>query len=458
MTPLARPPAMHVEDGEALFSFLGRWLHRTGAPDAQEFLCAVTGGPRRALSLMLPCRLAALRSFHEALNGMSVEAMVSRFSCASMYRPFLSEDTWSEVVAHLGANGTRQVRMMLGMAHARSEHPLPKHCPACMAEQLQSHGHIFWPLHFSMPFVRACHRHGLQLLPPATSSVIRLGRSSYLGFPSTLTMKSTPSSRATDADVRLSSLAICLADANIGALCPTIVANAYHTGICRKGLSDSSGRVRRLDLWRCLLEEWRGLPNLDFGPGRQTPAWLDQLYARSGCTVRSPLFHLLLIGLLFGDIASWRDAIAESHLDRGRLHDTNQFAESLSHAMGTKHVQLQRWLNAHRGNGAPLLLPTDVVAHLECGLPVRAISDACGISRFRIYRALKRLPGLARVWALTALENESSRRRGSIDQILSSTDTKTDDVQRANKKWVYRHNSALKILAIANASSHTHAN
>jgi hypothetical protein len=222
------------------------------------------------------------------------------------------------------------------------------------------------------------------------------------------------------------------------------LANTYLLGLKAKGFIERGGRVRRLALWEALKEQWGTLHEMRVGVGRHFPAWLTQLYSPDAPVVRCPVYHLFLIGLLFNRISVWHSALSNvctPSPPRGQevVSDKLRFEP----AMGTRFVQLQHWIERDGEEPDQPLLPTSVAALLEGGRPVREVAAATGLSRFRIYRALRRSPQLARTWALSALALENQRRCGT-DRLSESTSFRRgSSVSRPDKKWLYRHRSAL---------------
>jgi hypothetical protein len=450
LSPLLTPAPVPLIDGEALFSLLGRWLHRTGAREATEFVKAVTRGPARTISLSFPSGFEWLRQAHPGLAGIGPEELVCRYTAAPLYRPFLSQHAWTQLVTHLARDGSRQARMLLGIPRSGGGIVRPMHCPACMLEQLKSCGHIFWPLQFTIPYVDACPRHGLRLQAIRPASCIYLGKSRFLGFPSEAAARDAPHIPAAEVQVRIAALATELAASRLRSVPASDLAETYLVALNAKGFMEAGGRVRRLALWGALQERWGALPEMRVGAGRHFPAWFTGLYAAAGPTVRCPMYHLLLIGLLFDGVPTWRAML--SHVQQQRPPSREELRRdkvAQEPAMGTRFVQLRHWLEQDRPCSKETSVPEAVVAHLSSGQRVSEVAAATGVSRHRIYRLLRGSPQLAREWALRAFALENARRRGAAPAVNSAADVGRQTTAPKDKKWVYRHRSTLARLKVA---------
>lgn len=452
MSPLLTPAPVPLIEGEALFSLLGRWLHRTGAPEAREFVKAVTKGPGRTISLSFPSGFGWLRKAHPGMAAMGLEALVMRYTAAPLYRPFLEPLAWSRLQTILAGAGSRQARMLLGVARSGGDVLKPMHCPACMEEQLVNLGHVYWPVRFTLPYVTACPKHGLRLQEVRPSSCIRLGKAKYLGFPSEDTVRTISRLPADAIQVRLSTLAVDLAAAQLEPVTPSALVQAYLHGLKAKGLAEPSGRVRRQALWGTFNEQWRGLSELRLGAGRAFPAWLNQLYAPAGPSVRCPVYHLLLVGLLFGSVDAWRETLSNfGGIGRQTPAISPRTSAYQAPVTGTKFVQLRHWLE--RSGPDDPRLTAGVIELLSSGLPMHEVVAASGLSRHQLYRALRRSPQLARARALAALAVESLRRTGAPFHFGSSKTRPAQAGSKADKKWVYRHGLALEVLGLEGANN-----
>ena len=316
-----------------------------------------------------------------------------------------------------------------------------------MEEQLDRLGHIYWPQRFTLPYVTACTTHGLSLQEVPASSCIRLGKAKYLGFPSDETARTAPRLPAGSIQIQLSTLAADLVDAQMESVPPSVLTQAYLLGLQAKGLAAPTCRVKRLALWDALRQRWGSLGELRVGAGRVFPAWLTQLYAPAGPLVRCPVYHLLLIGLLFESVAAWREKLRDS-ISLEQRTDTIS-SRSRAHqapVAGTKFVQLRHWLERSRCGPDEPRLAADAIQLLESGQPMHEVVAASGVGRNQLYRALRRSPQLAQARALAALASESQRRMVPRKP-LSSVDARPElAASKADRKWTYRHTSALELL------------
>lgn len=417
-TPVAPLP------GEALFSVIGRWFAVTGMADAQAFAHVVMGGRRRVFSLAFPCRLDWLQRELPALNARPIEALVEDFTAAAVYRPFLTATQWGRVMLQLARGSTGSARMLLGVPRGGGERAVLVHCPACLQEQVESCGFGYWPLRFFLPHVTACTVHRLPLEPVLGRCRTSLStKLCMLGSPSL--SGPTPGGRPLEPDsplVRLSKLVVELHDARLPPIGYELLVRCYRERMAKLGLAEGGGRVFRTALWQRLHQHWDSLPEVRCSSGRKVPAWVTQLYADGEARVRSPLHHLLAIGALFGDVATWCRC-----LDGARM-SIEQPQDAVPPLRGTRYVQLQHWIErSSEGSGMPL--DGRVVELLRSGISAREVATLTGMSRFAVYRRLRAQPHLASEWAVAALRATHASRRC--------------DRSNAAKKWMLRHRSTL---------------
>lgn len=416
--------------GEALFSYLGRLLRAGGYAYASEFAALATGKHGRRVSLSLPCHLTWLGDNVSGLQEYTCEQLVGTFTAAPLFRPFLNEQEWLAVAAALSSQGSREARMLLGLARGGGEQTVPLHCTACMEEQAESYGVPYWPLKFVLPYVTACPKHKLKLqaVPPASN--IRLGRKyTYFGAPRCT--EGTPICAASESELRLSALAIELHEAHLKAMDSVKLASAYRRRLQQEGLVVGETRIRRSQVQARLDNAWAGL---ELPIALREHRWLHDMYLPAGCRRRSPLHHLLFIGAFFADVSDWVTAVSTSS-------DTHEKSHSPRY-VGTRRVQLQPWLQEGPVMSSIGLDWSETERHLLAeGHSVREVAAAGGRSRFSVYRRLQRDPRMARTWAQAALAKEAERR--SIDPGNPSA----SDRPRCDNRWLRRHKDALHLLA-----------
>ena len=451
---LYAPILVRPMPGEALHSLLGRWLAVTGSPSASPFVQALTGKVGRRISLGLPGRLAWLQKNFQALDGFTVEELVERFTIAPLYRPFHPPEQWKQVVEHLASDGSREARMLLGVARGAGEQIQPMHCRQCVREQLEEHGQPYWCMRFVLPYVRVCPSHGLRLEPLQAWTNIRLAKHKLLAPPSSDVFgkgQVVSEPVATEAEVRLSRLAISLHAAGLQPVPYSVLVRTYFERFNQLDLVDAGGRVRRAALWGRLQKYWDGLTVVRCSPGRTVPAWVSQLYSEGRTAVRSPLHHLLAIGALFADVQSWRDALDRSLRLAGEMEPRVNGRVVSRPLMGTKHVQLEHWISKMTCEGVPVKLDARVAALLRKGLPAREVAALTGWSRATLYRRLRQLPELAKSWASAALREEHRRQQEATRRLRqpSAAGGRCPGPTKATKKWLYRHRAALALLDAA---------
>lgn len=421
---------------------VGRYVRASGQPGPGAVLKAITGGPHRQLSLTLPSRLEWLRQNVPALAGTSIEAMVERFTIAPLYRPFLGPGSqhlgsqhevspgsgWEQVVTQLAGTGTREARMLLGIARGGGDQRQPVHCPACLEEQVRRSGVGTWPLVFLLPQVAACPIHGVRLQAIRPASNIHLGSYTFLGAP---TIANAQAAVVADLDARrFAQLTIELYQANRRTIEPSTLALVYRTRLHELGLVEPGGRVRHDQLNDRIQAQWGAL----FPHALRDPRWLYDMYRLDATRSRGPTYQTILIGALFGSISEW--LVALDKLEPAPSEGLRCTSQRQASSPGTRYVQLQHWLNLiPRARKPSSSLP--FTAYLLRGMPVRMVAARTGFSRFAVYRFLRAQPDITKQWALEALRTEFTKRLRSRDCGPSP----------ATRKWLSRHRNAVELLS-----------
>jgi hypothetical protein len=449
MPDLRTPVPVIPLPGETLFSLFGRWFNLTGMASAAMFMRSVNGGYRRTLSLGLPGRLDWLARNLPSLSPVDANELVERFTIAPLYRPFLQQGQWLQIVEQLKGFGSRDARMLMGLARGGGEQRFPLHCRVCLRVQTLEFGHPFWTMGFVLPHVTVCPIHGVDLEQLRAAPSRRLGAYEILSPPYLGPANNGAMEGATDPHQlaqrhRLSQLTTDLFASGLPPIDHGRLRATYLWRLKELGLLDAGGRVKRRALFGELKRCWGDTERLRCTRGREVPAWLAPIYSDGKTAVRSPLPHLLLIGALFRDVGTWVAALAADH----EKSDSEEKRSCQPPMVGTRLVRLEPWISLSAKAPRGLTIDTDSRALLRAGLSVRAVSLRTGKSIASLYRGLHKAPELAREWALAALsKSRALAKSASTDARLKRGNAHESAKLRAATKWLYRHRATFEAVA-----------
>ncbi len=440
---LRSPIPIAVLPGESLVSFLGRWFFATGLPSSRLFVQAIAGEGRRRLSPGLPSRLDWVVRHVDAFRSHSAEDMVSQFTFAPLYRPFLEPATWLAVKYQLATGSNRDARMLLGLARGGGETRALLHCSECIGAQISGFGLPYWRHEFALPYVTVCPVHRRELKPSKANTNLRLGPHTLLAPPPAApqlepSVITSADASITSAAYRLSKLVCDLQAAAPLPLSRELLAQTYRTRLAEIGLANFGGRVERNELYKRLGQRWGTHGALSCCSGRDVPAWLPSLYADGKVAIRSPLQHLLLIGFLFEDVHSWKEAISKTVDGMSCILSQTPVVVENGPLVGTQRVRLEPWVSLPSRKCLGRALNTRAIELLREGLPVRTISSLTGDSVASLYRGLHRNPQLAKEWALAAFAERAALAKRTSNA-SPSADSHNVASRTAAKKWLYRH-------------------
>lgn len=429
---------------EALFSYLGRYLHSTGSAESVSFQRAVIGRYPTSLSYDMPGHLEWIRINLPPLNRFSLEDMVQRFTAAPLYRPFMDEEGWTALVQKLGKASPR-----IGADpefRQKEMHRFPRHCRVCLQSQLRRHRLAFWPREFGLRLVEACPKHGLLLeqVPCYSYLPLRFNR----GFAAPSMPQNGTAIQASQAQVRFSKLVIDLLHAGITSVPQAVISDVYAQR-CRARGYVYLNRIDRKAFWRDASRFWSGLDMAKCGEDAEKPGW-----TRSQRT-SSPPIHLLNIGFLFGTVAEWKRAVEAAqkvppkpqpvmHQTVGLVRPVQLQHVRESKIKGIAKVRLDRWECILNEPPLPCgkAMEPELKMLLEQGLPIAEVVLRSGIPRMTVYRRMRSNHAVTRRWIAQALKREYEAR------YVQCTDGGAGSLQRAKtlqgkRAWLYRHRKAL---------------
>src|SRR6185369_6023818 len=228
-----------------------------------------------------------MRSNLAPFAGTEIEDMIRRFTVAPLYRPFLPEQNWASVVRLLASEtGSTSARARLGLARFGHEKRAPVHCRICMREQVHEYGFAYWLMHFALPNVTACPKHGTILEEVPCYSDILVGKNPWLGVPvcdlelegrSGPTLDDAPA-QASEQERKLSKLVIELFESGLASVLGPVLSETYAARLRQMGFVEPGGRIKRTEWGRTAEEYWGDLPFGGATPSYPYPWWTKAMH------------------------------------------------------------------------------------------------------------------------------------------------------------------------------------
>ena len=314
-----RAPILDWLPGETLFSLVSRIHGLWGAQDAGRTASLLFGDRRRGTQHDLPGHLGDFVARTEGLLG-DADALARERTLLAFYRHFMSERAEQAAVEDMVTGNIAHLKFRMGLltSRFRANHPL-KACVACMSRDVQEYGWAYWHTRHQHPGVWWCRDHGVFLRES------RLKSTGVERFRWTLPREDllmpVPPNVAQQAE-RIGSAVAPFEQLIQGLVGPgqdlridvARLKQCYRQQLSERGWTTEGGNIR----WSRFLLEYldfveplRRLPELNALPTTEEEArgQLRRAFdlSRSG---GHPLWHLIVVNWLFGDVQSFLAAYA----------------------------------------------------------------------------------------------------------------------------------------------------
>lgn len=310
--PAGVPGATAVPE-ESIFGIASRYHALTGHQVAGDTLIDLLGRRNVSLSTSFPSGLQTIYR-RLALPMESVKELIDNHSVLPYFRPFTQAPQYSRIAQNVAGDIGRDVKISLGLLASRiGAQDILRYCPACAQADLDTIGVATWYRAHQLPGVLVCPYHG-DLLKENYCLAHRLRRQ-QLFLPSSAGQGfSTCGVDGADTAImaslrliaRLSAQILLLGDAPLNS---DGLRHHYIGRLLDMGLASSLSRIRRRELAEEFGAFWAGISNLPpfsslLACCHQEGSWLAGL-CRKPRSTRHPLKHILLIGFLADDAASF---------------------------------------------------------------------------------------------------------------------------------------------------------
>lgn len=421
---------------ETLFSWCSRY-HRLSANGLDKNTSLQLFGDARAgLAHDFPCRLLVLDERSRGTLGTPAE-IVQHMTLLPFYLPFKSKVVGKVAESALLGDGISHLKYRLGLLTSGlgAAHPL-KACPACVAEDLCTHGWAYWRRNQQLPGVWICARHdvGLTIYPPRAKQIFRSGWSlPVIEEHASLKIfdRLQPASEHAKWMSKLGRLSSDLLCHEAGRFAdPGRVADTFRCRLSALDMTCHRGRLRwsKVNPYLEDLATWlTSLPGLNHQASKHLLSSQLQrvLCGRAGS---HPLRNLVWISLWFEDLADFEsgyDGVRTSmkYDDESSVKlpvqftPQSKFAELLASAAngdisttavarhaGVSYSTVAAWASklhvASPRRPKKLFLPMweNAVAMLEAGASKAEVAKVCQSSIVTVTRILRTVPGLQEKW------------------------------------------------------------
>ncbi|EOG9063798.1 TnsD family Tn7-like transposition protein, partial [Vibrio fluvialis] len=152
-------------EDELLYSCIARYGCHTGQAQNQKAVVRDVWGTDSAVAIPdLPSHLQYFIDNAGPIWQISINELISRFTLAPLYFPFLSSQQTREVISSMGSKDGGKIHARVGIVASRV--PIPVHfryCPQCLEEQLVELGEPYWRRMHQLPGIDVCIDHRCKL-------------------------------------------------------------------------------------------------------------------------------------------------------------------------------------------------------------------------------------------------------------------------------------------------------
>jgi hypothetical protein len=144
---------------ELLYSVIARAGVRQGIQSPKQLLDEVFSSRAVIATLDLPSHLEQIVNWLP--ESYTVERMIYENTLFPIYAPFVPEENRRRCLNWMKKSSYGSAHLALGVAASIIKTPkYVRYCPACMNEQLNSHGEYYWIREWQVPGINCCAEHG----------------------------------------------------------------------------------------------------------------------------------------------------------------------------------------------------------------------------------------------------------------------------------------------------------
>lgn len=146
---------------ELLYSTIARYGVHSGLVSPKELLSEVFGDRKILATSDLTSHLKRIAGLYPESLGISPVDLLYRNTLFPLYAPFVGDLRRRALIQELTANGKSSVHLSTGAAASRIKQPMYlRHCPGCIAQQLNEHGECYWRRYWQVAGLESCPEHG----------------------------------------------------------------------------------------------------------------------------------------------------------------------------------------------------------------------------------------------------------------------------------------------------------
>jgi len=410
-----------LRDDEILYSWIGCMSRRNSFAPAMIAVNMLLGGRCRTLSVDLPTGLENLQATLGDFSPLpDSHSWIDRATLYPYHRPFLTRErdhVISESMLRATREGGAQKALMGRLANRFGAATSLRYCPLCVCADTAGHFEPYWRRSWLLPGVELCPTHGVRLVEFAPATRPSNPFESRPPPTSTQTINCVPCTEGS-LPWAFSKLSSELLHSNLAALSGEKVVATYKNRALELGYAYPTGRVSVSKVVQAVREHYKdfeGFPHRDrlLQTHAMPLAWLRTIFTRPDRAVH-PMCHLMLIGHLFGSIATWRDALESdasfvpiaasplrtpqkrrSKLDGPELLDSSMSCRAAAAALGVDTATVVAYRRncgmkvTTRSHKTTRMSERKIVDELVAGTPLATVARNNGVSMATVCRILR---------------------------------------------------------------------
>lgn len=455
---------------EVLYSYLARTHRLNGLSHARSTLEIFFGNPNVIPSVDLPAHLDAFVRRCGSRSPFPSPAVLAEAATLLPYHAqFLSPDQRQSASALLLGNHGMGLKTRLGLvAGGLGATSTLRSCPECNASAVNQFGGPYWHRSHLLPEVVVCHRHRTVLRSHFVFS--QLPNRQELHLPTAANPdRELPVVSEADPRLRFARLSFEALSCSVAAIYQPTRAEVYLDAARQSGLIRGRRQVRWTDLVALLCESYNGfegfpskeklLPRAD-----KPPSWMRSAFGDRPRQLH-PVYHLLLIGILFGSLRAFHEVCAshretKAPISQKALNRPGPFVAnersvvgdaSLSCAQAARELGLSvnTVVNRRRALGIavaerPKKVTTRVRSRIvnlrKGGATAAQIAASLKVALVTVYRALAatpEAPALGNEVVASALRISHRQQWQNVRSARSATAARA--IRPATYAWLYRN-------------------
>lgn len=297
---------------ELIYSVIARYAVHHGIVDHRQVVKEVFGDRAATATIDLPNRLGAIAAhYSSALGKLSSIDLAYSHTTFPLYTLFVPESRRERSLRWLERSQKGAVHLVLGVAASRVQSIRRlRYCPACVAEQLDSHGEAYWCREWFISGTTCCEKHKKPYI--YGPRLPETGKHEFVPLIHALPSSTTSSMRFEYESLLVANHTKTLL--NLGPLLSPSFAqwtvfygNLSRRCGCRKGLHIDYGAIRERvgEKWSA---EWLSYAGLGISNGESN--WLKSIF-RKHRKVFSFLEHIVAIEALNDDDWNFAEVIKQ---------------------------------------------------------------------------------------------------------------------------------------------------